>query len=117
MAKAKLKPLEKSLSQVEAETEHPTQKRAVRAPYQAFTTPIPETNNFTGVARSVQCFWKNGHDNFRIVSLYIENGKVVKSVYSDPFATFELGDKLNLMNDKATISLSMCWEELKALQK
>lgn len=89
----------------------------VKAPSLRYSTAVPTDNQFSGTARSIQCFWNNGFPNFRIVTLTLEKGKVASTHYSDAYASFELGAKLNLANDIAGISLSLHWEELKAMSK
>lgn len=83
--------------------------------------PVIETNpnfpvdgKFSGVARSVVCFNHNGWKNFRMVTLTVEDGKVVKAHYSDPFASFETIQKLELANDYTQLRLNACWADGKA---
>lgn len=73
-------------------------------------TPVP----FTGMARTVQCFNHNGWQNFRVVTLVIENGIVVQEFKSDPYLMFEAAEKLDLYNDYACLRLNMSWEDGKA---
>lgn len=72
---------------------------------------------FTGVARSVIGFDNQGFRNFKILTLHIENGVVVKTDHSDPYAAFEAMAKMELANDIAVISLNDHWENGKALNK
>lgn len=72
---------------------------------------------FTGVARSVQCFEHQGHRNFKIVTLTIENDQVIRTELSDPYGTFEIATKLELANNNAIINLNMKWKDQLALTK
>jgi hypothetical protein len=56
--------------------------------------PVPvdhfEAVPFTGVAKSLECYWHPaGHNNFKIVTLTIQDGIVMKKQYSDPYQLFE----------------------------
>lgn len=71
-------------------------------------------SNFTGMCRTVQCFDNNGWNNFRVVTLLIENGIVVKEFKSDPYQMFEAAEKLDLFNDYACLRLNASWKDGKA---
>lgn len=73
--------------------------------------------DFTGVARSIECFDNQGYRNFKILTLYIENGTVVMADYSDPYAQFEAISKLNHFNDLGTLHLNNCWKHKRTLSK
>lgn len=81
---------------------------------------MPGTD-FTGIARSVQCYLKSssGHEfkNYRIVTLHIKNGKVEKAEFSDPYANFEALVKMELANELGLLKLNNDWAEGKTLQK
>lgn len=66
-----------------------------------------KVEDFSGVARSVECFVQQGHNNFRIVTLTIKDGVVVKKEYSDPFASFEAIARLEVKCHEATLALNM----------
>jgi hypothetical protein len=72
---------------------------------------------FTGVARSVEAYDNQGHNNFRIVTLYIENGIVTRIVRSDPYANFELIAKLEIQNELAIMNLNNNWKDGRTLSK
>lgn len=77
-----------------------------------------ETNpDFTGIARSVKCYLNNGHNNFQILTLHVEKGKVVKCDYSDPYANFEAIARLELWNELAMINLNLNWKEGETFKK
>ncbi len=76
-----------------------------------------DVTKFTGVARSVVCFNNNGFKNFKIITLYIENGVVQKTEQSDPYAHFELNAKLEVQNQLAVWNLNDKWENGKTLLK
>lgn len=80
----------------------------------------PSSPCFTGIARSVVCYMHRGDQNhpiFRIATLHIENGTVIKKELSDYHAQWECGSKMDLANDKALLNLNNEWEEFKAFQK
>ncbi len=75
-------------------------------------------SDFTGVARSIQCYLNNGEfKNFRILTLTINKGKVTKVHYSDPYASFELIAKLEFANEMAMLALNNTWEDGKIIFK
>ena len=67
---------------------------------------VMKTVEFTGVARSVECYRQQGHNNFRIVTLHIEDGLVTKKEVSDPYASFEAIARLEVKCHEATLSLN-----------
>lgn len=69
---------------------------------------------FTGVARSVECIKQQGHNNFYIVTLFIENGLVTTKEISDPYASFEAIARLEVACHQATLSLNQGYESGKA---
>lgn len=73
--------------------------------------------DFSGVARSVQCFDNQGFKNFRILTLHIENGHVTKVDYSDAYANFETVARLELANEYAILNLNNNWADGKTLGK
>lgn len=72
---------------------------------------------FTGVARSVEAYDNQGFNNFRIVTLHIENGVVVKVHKSDPYQNFELIAMNELVTEKSIINLNNNWADKKVLSK
>lgn len=80
----------------------------------AYSKALPP---FTGIARTAQCYENNGHRNFRIVTLHIEDDIVVKTVYSDPYAQWEAISRMDLWNANSMLSLNDSWVDKKALQK
>lgn len=72
---------------------------------------------FTGVARSMVCFHNQGHNNFKVVTLTIENGIVVKQELSDPYCQVEALHKFEYANEMSVYSLNNKWEDGKALFK
>lgn len=79
-----------------------------------YTEALPA---FTGIARSVQCYMNNGHRNFRILLLHIEEDVVVKTEYSDPYAQWEAISRMDLWNANSLLSLNDSWKPGKALYK
>lgn len=77
----------------------------------------PKPEGFSGLARSVQAYDNQGFRNFRIVTLHLENGSVVKTEYSDPYASFEVIARMELCNELAIIHLNNNWENGKTLAK
>lgn len=75
--------------------------------------PAP-ASDFTGMTRSIRCFDHNGWKNYRIVTLILEKGIVVREHLSDPYMNIEAVQKLDLFNDYAQIRLMMGWEHNKA---
>lgn len=69
---------------------------------------------FTGIARSVVCVNNQGFKNLKIVTLYIEDGKVVSKELSDPYVNFEAIARMDIMNTHQTMSLNQAWEDGKA---
>lgn len=76
-------------------------------------TPLP-VSAFSGMTRTIQCYDHNGWRNYRIVTLILEKGVVVKEYFSDPFMNAEAIQKLDLFNDYAQHRLMMAWEHDKA---
>lgn len=72
---------------------------------------------FSGVARSVECFDNQGFRNFRIVKLTINKGIVCHIENSDPYASFEAISKMELANELSVINLNNNWENRKTLSK
>lgn len=66
---------------------------------------------FTGIARTVECYENQGFRNFRVVSLWLKDGVVVKVKKSDPYASFEAGSRLDLANDYSLLSLNTGWAD------
>ncbi len=76
-----------------------------------------EPHEFSGVARSLECFNNQGHSNFRIVTLYIEKGKVIRTELSDAYASWDAIGKLTYWTDLACIDLNTHWQNGKTLSK
>lgn len=72
---------------------------------------------FTGLARSVVCYKNQGYSNFRIHTLYIEKGKVVKMDISDPWANFETAAILENVSHISMIHLNNTYIDGKAFDK
>lgn len=86
--------------------------------------PVSEVSmgtDFTGIARSMQCYLKqdSGYDFnlFRILTLHIVKGKVERVEYSDPFANFEAGVRMELANELGLLHLNHRWENGKTLER
>lgn len=79
--------------------------------------PYDSVVPFTGVARSVECHKQQGHNNFRIATLTIENGLVVKKHLSDPYASFEAIARLEVQCHEATLGLNHGYTDGKAWKK
>jgi hypothetical protein len=79
---------------------------------------VPEVGqDFSGIARSVECYNNNGFRNFRIITLHIVNGKVMRQEYSDPYASFEAISRMELTNEMAIHSLNNTWQSGKTMFK
>lgn len=79
---------------------------------------IARGTDFTGVARSIQCFLNNDQfRNYRILTLHIEKGKVVMVEYSDPYANFEAMVKMELANELGLMHLNNNWADGRILEK
>lgn len=81
---------------------------------------VPEATiiwKFSGIARSVEAFDNQGFRNFRILTLHIEEGRVVKIDHSDPYANFEAISRLELANELAILHLNDRWENGRTLSK
>lgn len=72
---------------------------------------------FTGIARSVECFNYNGFRNFKILTLHIEHGMVMKIERSDAYANFECISRMELQNEISIMTLNNNWREGMALSK
>lgn len=72
---------------------------------------------FTGVARSVEAFDNQGFRNFRILTLHLENGMVMKIHYSDPYASFEAIARMELWNEMSILNLNNNWKNGATLVK
>lgn len=72
---------------------------------------------FSGVARSVEAYDNQGFRNFRILTLTLENGGVVKIERSDPYASFEAIAKMELLNMDSVLHLNNTWAAGKTLSK
>ncbi len=90
-------------------------KNEVRPP--GMVNHIRIGSDFTGIARSIECFDNQGFNNFRILTLYVTKGSVTKIDVSDPYANFEAVSRLELWNDIAMINLNMHWKHGKTLMK
>jgi hypothetical protein len=78
-------------------------------------TPVQQ--DFTGLARSVEAYDNQGFRNFRIITLHIEKGRVVRQDYSDPYASFEAISRMEMQNEMAIHHLNNTWESGKTLSK
>jgi hypothetical protein len=73
-----------------------------------------ETNpEFTGIARTVVCLNNQGFNNFQILTLTIEKGKVTQLTRSDPWANFETIAILDHVCHLATLHLNDHFEDKK----
>lgn len=54
--------------------------------------------DITCVSRTMKCVRQHGFNNFQILTLHIEKGKVIKMDVSDSYASFEARDKLEFWN-------------------
>lgn len=74
----------------------------------------PETVQFTGVARSVECVKQQGFNNFRLVTLKIEDGLVVDKKTSYPYCQVEAIAFMEKETAGATWNLNCNYEDGKA---
>lgn len=72
---------------------------------------------FTGIARSVVCYKNQGYNNFRVHTLHLEKGKIVKMDVSDPWANFEAAAILENVSHISMIHLNNTFEDGKAFDK
>lgn len=72
---------------------------------------------FTGIARTVEAYNNQGFRNFRIMTLHIEKGAVVRIDYSDPYASFEAISRMELKTEMSILHLNNTWENGKTLSK
>lgn len=74
--------------------------------------PVRIVIPFNGIARSIVCHLHNGaYHNYRIATLTIENGLVVKQHLSDPYASFETTEKLEYSNEITQIRMMHNWAD------
>lgn len=76
-----------------------------------------ELQPFNGIARSVEAFDNQGFRNFRIITLHIVDGVVIKIDYSDAYASFETISRLELWNEISILQLNNTWQPGKTLSK
>jgi hypothetical protein len=76
-----------------------------------------QAKGFSGIARSVECFDNQGFRNFKIVTLHLVNGRVVKSEYSDPYASFEAISRMEMANEVSIHHLNNTWKSGETLSK
>lgn len=82
------------------------------------TSEAEQGSHFTGIARSIETFYNNNKfTDFRIVTLHIVKGKIIKTEYSDPYGAFEVGIRLDLANDRSFIHLNNNWSIGRAFSK
>ncbi len=73
--------------------------------------------HFTGYARSIECVKQYGFNNFYIVTLKIEDDKVVSKKVSEPYALFEAIARLEIQIQAASLNLNsgyapgLAWKE------
>lgn len=72
---------------------------------------------FTGIARTVECYMNQGYNNFRVLTLHIEKGKVMKMDVSDPWANFETAAILENVSHISMIHLNNSWKDGKSFDK
>ena len=72
---------------------------------------------FTGIAKSVECFWNQGHKDFRIITLKIVDGVIVDTHLSDAYASFEAIIKLEQQVNSLIIHLNNHWAHGAAWEK
>ena len=85
-------------------------RRALTPDRRDFRHP-PRSKPFSGLSLSLECFDNQGHRNFRIITLLIENGEVIDTHYSDAFANFESDLKLASLASDLTLRLNNAWNE------
>lgn len=74
-----------------------------------------EPIGFTGQVLTVECYKHFEFMNYRIVTLNIENGNVISTKYSQPYASFEAISKLEGINDIAFKDLLETYKNGKVL--
>lgn len=66
---------------------------------------------WTGTCRSMECSSQGSFNNFRIVTLRVEAGKVVEITKSEPYASFEAIARMEIDVQKAALSLNFNYED------
>jgi hypothetical protein len=84
---------------------------------QAETIAHEKDDTFSGLARSVECYDNQGFRNFRIVTLHIKCGSVVRVEKSDAYASFEAIARMELANEKGIWNLSNRWKDRDTMSK
>jgi hypothetical protein len=93
------------------------QQKAQKSSLEETVMPPVAEQGFNGLARSVECFDNQGFRNFRILTLHLVNGKVVKTEYSDPYASFEAISRMEMANELAIHHLNNNWKAGLALSR
>lgn len=78
-------------------------------------TPINEGKthsvpDITCLARTIECFDNQGFREFRIVTLHIEHGMVVKVERTDSWANFETISRMELFTEVGMMNLNNHWK-------
>ena len=69
------------------------------------------------MARTVECYENNGFRNMRVVTLFIEDGVIVRTKRSDPWQAFELIAKLDVANHMDVLYLNGQWVDKKTISE
>lgn len=77
----------------------------------------PRPCPITCIARTAMCFHNQGHNNFKIVTLKIEDGKVVDAIFSDAYAQFDAIDRLESAARIGLWNLNVNWHDGEYLKK
>ena len=96
---------------------HPTPKTNPDLKLTDATPASKLPSEFTGIAKSVECFWNQGHKDFRIVTLKIVDGVIVDTHLSDAYASFEAIIKLEQQVNSLIIHLNNHWVHGAAWEK
>ncbi len=72
-----------------------------------FISPV----KWSGIARSMECCVQNGFNNFRIITLTVDNGVVTDRKVSDPYASFEAVARMEIEVQKSALSLNFNYKD------
>lgn len=78
---------------------------------------VPPAEKITCMARTVECFENQGFRNMRVVTLFIEDGVVVRVKRSDAWQAFELIAKLDVANHMDVLYLNGQWVDKKTMSE
>lgn len=72
---------------------------------------------FTGIARSVVCYYNQGNNNYKISTLHIDKGIIKEIKLSDPYRSFELESQLETATKNSLFHIYGNWEDKKVMDR